>query len=100
MKTVAIKPVLAFANGKRMIATQLNVISREDNLFDFVLFEYTLFDDANQFAGSSTYTLPVLAEYSTWNATPSGAFVIVAAGIGVELETPAVEGKVEFLEIT
>ena len=100
MKTVAIKPVLAFANGKRMIATKLNVISREDNLFDFVVFEYTLFNDANQFAGSSTFTLATLAEYQTWFATPEGAFEIVAAGIGVELATPAVEGKVEFLEIT
>jgi hypothetical protein len=99
MKTVAIKPVLAFANGVRMIATQFNVTSVKDNLFDFVVFEYTLFDEANQWAGASTFTLATLEEYQTWFATPEGAFEIVAAGIGLEIIKPEGEDKTVFLEI-
>jgi hypothetical protein len=99
MKTVAIKPVLAFANGQRMIATQFNVTSVKDNLFDFVVFEYTLFDEANQWAGASTFTLDTIEKYQTWFATPEGAFEIVAAGIGLEIIKPEGESKVAFLEI-
>lgn len=99
MKTVAIKPVLAFANGKRMIATQLNVVSVSDNLFDRVIFKYTLLDESSQWAGESTFELNGIEEYSTWFATPEGAFEIVAAGIGLEIVAPEGDSKVQFLEI-
>lgn len=99
MKTIQIKPATAFANGKRMEATQLNVVSVSDNLFDHVVFKYTLFDAQNQWAGESTYELIGLEQYTTWFATPEGAFAIVAAGIGIELEPPMVGEKVEFTEI-
>ena len=99
MKVVRIKPAVCYANGKRVIATQLNVTSVQDNLFDHVIFKYTLLTEAGQFAGESTYSLNGVDQYSTWDATPAGAFELVAAGIGVELETPAVDGKVAFLEI-
>jgi hypothetical protein len=99
MKTVEIKPYTAFFHGKRATATKLNVVSVQDNLFDHVVFKYTLLDENNQWVGESTYELKGLTEYQTWFATPEGAFEIVAAGIGLELEPPAVGGKVEFLEV-
>lgn len=100
MKTISVKPAVAYANGKRMIATQFNVESVYDNLFDRVVFKYTLLDAGNQWAGEATYELNGLVEYSTWFATPSGAFEIVAKGIGLEIEPPVTaDGKVAFLEI-
>jgi hypothetical protein len=99
MKIVKIKPAICYANGKRVVATQLNVTSVQDNLFDHVIFKYTLFDDAGQWAGESTYALVGLAQYQTWFATPEGAFEIVAAGIGLEIVKPEGERKVAFLEI-
>jgi hypothetical protein len=90
---------MCFANGKRMTATQINVVSISDNLFDHVTFAYTLLDANGQWAGESTFSLNGIDEYSTWFATPSGAFEIVAAGIGVEIVPGEVEGKVAFLEI-
>jgi len=85
MKIVQIKPALAFANGKRMTATKLNVVSISDNLFDHVTFKYTLYDADMQFSGESTFSLNGLEEYQTWFATPEGAFQIVASGIGLEI---------------
>lgn len=85
MKSVNIKPTKAFANGKKVTATQLNVVSIQDNLFDHVVFKYTLFDAANKWAGESTFELVGLEDYSTWDTTPSGAYGIVAAGVGLEI---------------
>lgn len=99
MKTVQVKPAVAYANGKRSIATQLNVTSVQDNLFDHVVFKYVLLDAANQWCGESTYALEGIEQYSTWFATPEGAFEIVAKGIGLEIEPPVIGGKVAFLEI-
>jgi hypothetical protein len=99
MKTVKIKPYTAFVNGKRIVATQLNVFSIQDNLFDHVIFKYTLLDDDGLWAGESTYELNGLAEYQTWNTTADNAFEIVAAGIGLEVESVDEAGKVVFLEI-
>jgi hypothetical protein len=99
MKTVQIKPAVCYANGKRMIATQLNVVSVSDNLFDHVIFRYTLLDESGQWAGESTYELNGLEQYQTWFATPEGAFEIVAAGIGMEIVLPEGKSRVAFLEI-
>jgi hypothetical protein len=99
MKTVQIKPAVAYANGKRIIATQLNVVSVADNLFDHVVFKYTLLDENGVWAGDSTYELVGLEEYSTWFATPEGAFEIVANGIGLELEPPATGKSIVFIEV-
>lgn len=96
MKSVHIKPQAAFANGKRMLATQFNVVSVEDNLFDHVIFKYTLLDSNNEWAGESTYELDA-SNYSTWDATPAGAYKIVADGIGVEIVEE--DTKVMFIEV-
>ncbi len=87
MKTVQIKPQAAFANGKRMVATQFNLVSISDNLFDHVIFKYTLFDENMVWAGESTFELNGLEQYSQWDATPTGAYQIVAQGIGLEIMT-------------
>lgn len=92
MKTVAIKPIKAFSNtGKLLMATQLNVESKFDNLFDHVIFAYVLLDAGNQRCGESTFPLIGRETYCTWDASAANAFEIVASGIGVELVTPAVD---------
>jgi predicted dithiol-disulfide oxidoreductase (DUF899 family) len=96
MKTVQITPQIALANGKRMMATQFNVVSIQDNLFDHVIFKYTLFDENMVWSGESTYELVGLEQYQTWFATPEGAFEIVAAGIGINIIP--VGGKTVFIE--
>ena len=98
MKTVQFAPQIAFANGKKMSATQLNVVSIADNLFDHVIFKYTLLDENGIWAGESTFELNGIEDYSTWDATPNGAFEIVAAGIGLELVKE--NSKTMFLDIT
>ena len=85
MKTVQIAPQIVFANGKRMSATQFNVVSIQDNLFDHVIFKYTLFDENMVWAGESTAELAGLEQYKKWDATPEGAYTIVAAAIGLEI---------------
>jgi hypothetical protein len=99
MKTVQIKPYTAFANGKRIVATHLNVVSVKDNLFDHVVFKYTLLDDNCLWAGESTYELNGIEVYSTWDASADGAYDIVAAGIGLEIMSIEEAGKVIFLEV-
>jgi hypothetical protein len=95
MKTVKIVPQLAFANGKRMEATQFNVVSISDNLFDAVTFKYTLFDENMVWAGESTYSLEGRETYLTWDASPEGAYTLVAAGIGLEI-APSVNKSAMF----
>ena len=96
MKTVRIKPVTAYVNGKQMTAEAISVVSVCDNLFDHVVFKYTLFDAACQWSGEASYELKGIEQYQTWDASPEGAYAIVAAGIGLEFE-PAV-GKLAFFE--
>lgn len=85
MKTVSIKPVKAYVNGKQMEATQFTVVSISDNLFDHVIFKYTLLDANGSWAGEAIYELEGLENYSKWDATPSGAYQIVASGVGLEI---------------
>ena len=56
MKTVKVNPQAAFANGKRLVAEAINVVSISDNLFDHVIFKYTLFDKDGVWAGESTHS--------------------------------------------
>jgi hypothetical protein len=96
MKTVHIRPQASFANGKRVTATQFTVVSISDNLFDHVVFKYTLFDEKMGYAGESTFELDA-SNYSTWDTTPAGAYKIVAAGIGVEIVEE--DTKAMFIEV-
>jgi hypothetical protein len=85
MLTVEITPQLAFANGKRMEATQFNVVSISDNLYDSVTFKYTLYDANMVWSGESTVSLEGREAYVTWDATATGAHKIVANAIGLEI---------------
>lgn len=85
MITVSIKPAKAYVNGKQMIATQFNVKSLNDNLYDEVTFLYTLLDENGVWAGEATYSLSGRENYTTWDATASGAYKIVAQGVGLEI---------------
>lgn len=97
MKSVQIKPQLAFANGRRVSATHFNVVSIQDNLFDHVIFKYTLLDANGAWAGESTFELEGEEVYGTWDTTPEGAYAIVAAGIGLEIVQE--NTKTVFLEL-
>ena len=85
MITVQIKPAKAYVNGKQMIATQFNVKSLNDNLYDEVTFLYTLLDENGVWAGEATHSLSGRENYLAWDATASGAYTIVASGIGLEI---------------
>ena len=89
MITVKIKPAKAYVNGKQMIATQFNVKSLNDNLYDEVTFLYTLLDENGVWAGEATHSLNGRENYLAWDATASGAYTIVAAGIGLEIADEA-----------
>lgn len=92
MKTVTIKPAVAFANGQRHIATQFHVKSVFDNLFDHVIFKYTLLDAHGQQAGEGAYELKGRDAYQTWDASAEGAYNIVAKGLDLEI-VPNVGGS-------
>lgn len=98
MKTVQISPAVCFANGQRVIATQLNVESKKDNLFDYVQFKYLLLDAHGQHAGEGGYALEGREAYVTWDATPEGAYAIVAAALELQI-LPALEGRSMFVEV-
>lgn len=85
MITVQIKPQIVFANGKRMQATQFNVVSISDNLYDNCTFKYTLFDENLVWSGESVCSLEGRDNYLTWDATATGAYKIVADAIGLEI---------------
>ncbi len=89
MLTVQIQPQLAFANGKKMQATQFNVVSISDNLYDSVCFKYTLYDANMVWSGESTVSLEGREAYVTWDATATGAHKIVADAIGLEIVSAA-----------
>jgi hypothetical protein len=80
-----------------MTATQFNVVSISDNLFDSVTSKYTLFDENMVWAGESTFSLEGRETYLTWDASPEGAYTLVAAGIGLEL-APSVSKSAMFTE--
>jgi hypothetical protein len=85
MLTVQIQPQLAFANGKKMQATQFNVVSISDNLYDSCTFKYTLYDANMVWSGESTVSLEGREAYVTWDTTATGAHKIVAAAIGLQI---------------
>jgi hypothetical protein len=89
MKTMNIKPTVAFANGKRMEATSINVVSVSDNLYDHVIFKYTLFDALGQWAGESTFELEGRETYAKWDASAENAYEIVIHGVGLEIQPEA-----------
>ena len=84
MKTINITPTVAFVNGTKMTAEAINVVSVSDNLFDHVIFKYTLLTAQGEWAGEASFELKGRENYTTWDASAEGAYQIVAAAIGVE----------------
>jgi hypothetical protein len=78
-----IVPHSAFVNGRKVMASAINVVSVADNLFDHVVFKYTLYDADCHWAGEGAYELKGEA-YAAWDASAADAFQAVADGIGVE----------------
>jgi len=97
-----IVPHSAFVNGRKIMASAINVVSVADNLFDHVVFKYTLYDAVSAWAGEGAYELRG-APYVAWNdaataavgggasaavALAEAAFQVVADGIGVVFVPP------------
>jgi hypothetical protein len=85
MITVQIKPEKHFANAKKVMTTQFNVKSLNDNLYDEVTFLYTLLDESGNWLGEATTTLSGRENYLQWDATATGAYKIVADAVGFEI---------------
>jgi hypothetical protein len=99
MITKRIKPVTAYGSLGRVEATSYTVRSMEDDLFGSVVFKHELLTDEGLFAcaASHTYKYTTSAESAftgvndkgeltcTWDASPAGAFLIVAQAMGFEL---------------
>ncbi len=100
MITKRIKPVTAYGSLGRVQAVSFNVKSMEDNLFDSVVFKHTLITADGLFACDASdrfsYTTSAVSKFTgtnekgdltcTWDASPAGAFTIVAQALGFELE--------------
>ena len=91
MKKVKIIPTVAFANGRRFEAHFMSMISASDNLFDHVIFRYTLFDIGGNYAGESTFELKG-DDYKVWDATPEHAYKLCLSAISLECQ-PRVGGE-------
>jgi hypothetical protein len=85
MKSVKVTPQIAYANGKQVTVEAINVQSVFDNLFDHVIFKYTLLDANCVQCGEGSYELRGEEFYTTWDASPEGAYKIVIAGLGLEV---------------
>ena len=85
MKTVKVTPQIAYANGKQSVIEAINVQSVFDNLFDHVVFRYTLLDANSVQCGEGSFELKGEEAYKTWDASPEGAYQIVIAGLGLEV---------------
>jgi hypothetical protein len=85
MKSVKVTHQIAYANGKQVTVEAINVQSVFDNLFDHVIFKYTLLDANGVQCGEGSYELRGEEFYTTWDASPEGAYHIVIAGLGLEV---------------
>jgi hypothetical protein len=84
MKSVKVLPQIAYANGKQVTVEGIHVASVFDNLFDHVTFKYVLLDRFNSHCGEGAYELKG-QRYAEWDASPEGAYLIVIAGLGLEV---------------
>ena len=76
---------MAFANGKKFMAHFMSMTSASDNLFDHVIFRYTLFDENGVQAGESTFELKDDA-YRAWDTTPEHAYLLCLEALSLELQ--------------
>jgi hypothetical protein len=85
MKKVKIIPQMAFANGKKFEAHFLSMTSCFDNLFNHVVFRYTLYDITGVQAGESTFELKDEA-YTAWDTTPEHAYTLCLEAITLQFQ--------------
>jgi len=99
MITKCIKPVTAYGSLGRVEATSYTVRSMEDDLFSMVVFKHELITEEGLFAASASHTFKyTTAETSAftgvndkgqltcdWDASPEGAYTIIAQCMGFEL---------------
>jgi hypothetical protein len=99
MITKRIAPVVAYGSLGRVEATSYTMRSMEDDLFGTVVFKHELITEDGLFAcaASHTFKYTTSAESAftgvnekgemtcTWDASPEGAFLIVAQAMGFEL---------------
>ena len=85
MITAAIKPFPCISYNKLSKATSINLRSVSDDFYDHVKFFVTFFDSDDIQCGECTYEITTREEYITWDASATGAYKIVAAGMGLEL---------------
>jgi hypothetical protein len=85
MKTVKVTPQIAYANGKQSVIEAIHVKSVFDDLFDHVVFRYALLDAHGVQCGEGSFELKGEEQYTTWDASPEGAYQIVIAGLGLEV---------------
>lgn len=84
MKSVKVTPQIAYVNGKQTTIDAINVQSVFDNLFDQVIFKYTLLDANGIQCGEGSFELNGEENYKTWDASADGAYNIVIKGLGLE----------------
>jgi len=82
MRKVPVTPQVAYANGKQSTIEAIHVTSVFDNLFDHVIFRYTLLDKSGVQCGEGSYELKG-EFYKTWDATPEQAYTIVIEALGL-----------------
>lgn len=96
-----IQPSKAYVNGKQMIAESISVESAKDTLFGSVVFRCTLWTADGIWAGEAAlnckYEMASPSAFKgldadgqtvlcDWDASPEGAYEIVAAGMGLEFD--------------
>jgi len=112
MITKRIKPVIAYGSNGRVEASSFNVKGMDDDLFTSVIFKHTLLTADGLFACDSSakfnYTPSDVSAFTglnekgeftcTWDASPEGAFTIVAQALGFEFEPQNEATKQTFFE--
>lgn len=97
MKSVPIVPQIAYANGKQVTVVAIHVKSVFDDLFGHVIFRYVLLDASGAQCGEASYELKD-GRYSEWDASPEGAYKIVIAGLGLQVQ-PTLGKSSMFVEV-
>lgn len=84
---VNIQPITIWVNGQNLTATQLDLISINDNLSNSCLFQYFLldFDGIQLVTGNITMIEPNYSEYSTSPDSNTYAYEWGASALGLTI---------------
>jgi citrate lyase synthetase len=84
MDIKAVKPLAVFHNGGLGKITKISLRSVSDNLIDAVTFKYVVFTEADETVGEGEVSLDA-SNYTTWDASATGAYKIVCNAVGLEI---------------